>query len=67
MRFRRRSVSTMLGVTKAKKRINKTVGITAIKKPFRVPANAERRVLRKVGYYSTPMKGLRFLGRLFGK
>lgn len=67
MRFRRRSVSTMLGVTKAKKRINKAVGVTAVKKPFRAPVNAERRVLRNVGYYSAPMKIGRFLGGLFGR
>ncbi len=54
----------MLGITKAKKRFNKAVGITAIKKPFRAPGNAKRRVLHKMGYYSEPMKFLRFLGRM---
>jgi hypothetical protein len=43
----------MLGITKAKKRINKAIGVTAVMKPFRAPGNAKRRVLRKVGYYST--------------
>jgi len=65
MRYRKPSVKTMLGITKAKKRFNKAVGITAIKKPFRAPANMERRALRKVGYYSGPMKFFRFLGRIF--
>ncbi len=46
LRYRRPSVKTMLGVTKAKKRINRAVGITAVKRPFRAPGNMKRRVLR---------------------
>lgn len=65
MRYRRKSWKTALGITKAKKRANKALGITALKKPFRAPGNAKRRILRKVGYYSEPMKFLRFFGRLF--
>lgn len=64
-RYRRPSWKTALGVTKAKKRFNKAVGITAIKKPFRAPGNFKRRELRKVGYYSGPMKMFRFVRRLF--
>lgn len=64
-RYRRPSIKTTLGITKAKKRFNKAVGIMAIKKPFRAPRNAKRRMLRKMGYYSEPMKFMRFLGRLF--
>ena len=63
-RYRRPSIKTALGITKAKKRINKQLGITAIKRPFRAPGNAKRRILRKVGYYSGPMKFIRFLGRI---
>lgn len=62
-RYRRPSVKTMLGVTRAKKRFNKAVGITAVKRPFRAPGNFKRRMLRRAGYYSGPMKFLRFLGR----
>jgi len=58
-------VKTMLGVTKAKKRINRAVGITAVKKPFRAPGNMKRRVLRRAGYNSEPMKFIRFMGRMF--
>ncbi len=65
LRYRRPSVKTMLGVTKAKKRINRAVGITAVKRPFRAPGNMKRRVLRRAGYYSEPMKFMRFLGRIF--
>jgi hypothetical protein len=64
MRYRRPSLKTALGITKARKRLNKAVGITAIKKPFRAPGNAKRRMLRRVGYYSGPMKFLRFLKRV---
>lgn len=64
-RYRRPSLKTMLGITNAKKRFNKAVGITAIKRPFRAPGNAKRRMLRKMGYYSESMKFMRFLGRLF--
>lgn len=62
-RYRRPSVSTMLGITKAKKRTNKALGITAMKKPLRAKSNMQRRVKRKAGYYSGPMKLLRFLFR----
>lgn len=62
-RYRRPSMKTMLGVTRAKKRFNKATGITAVKRPFRAPGNYKRRVLRRVGYYSEPMKLFRFLRR----
>lgn len=64
MRFRRRSLKSMLGITKAKRRIKKATGITAAQRPFRAAKNAERRVKRKVGYYSGPMKFMRFVKRL---
>lgn len=63
-RYRRPSVKTMLGVTRAKKRFNKAIGLTAVRRPLRAPGNAKRRMLRKMGYYSEPMKFLRFLKRL---
>lgn len=65
MRYRKPSLKSMLGVTRTKKRINRQLGITAIKRPFRAPKNMERRVLRHAGYYSGPMKLGRFLGRIF--
>lgn len=51
-RYRRPSLKTILGVTKAKKRLKKELGITAALKPFRAWTNAKRRVKRKVGYES---------------
>jgi hypothetical protein len=56
-RYRRPSLKTMLGITKAKKRIKRTLGITAITRPFRWWTNAKRRFKRRIGYEST-------LGRL---
>lgn len=58
-RYRKPSVKTLTGVTKAKKRIKKSTGITAATKPLRYRANLERRAKRKVGYYSAPAKMIR--------
>lgn len=63
MRYRRHSLKTTLGITRAKKRLNRAIGITAIMRPFRAPGNLKRRMLRKAGYYSGPMKLFRFLTR----
>ena len=52
LRYRRPSIKTMLGVTEAKKRIKKDLGITALLKPFRAWTNAKRRIKRKIGYES---------------
>lgn len=65
IRYRRPSLNTMLGVTRAKKRLNRQLGITAIKRPFRAPGNMQRRMLRRAGYYSGPMKFLRLMNRMF--
>jgi len=62
-RYRNPSLKTMLGITKAKKRFNNAVGITAVKRPFRAWGNFKRRMLRHIGYYSEPMKFFRFLRR----
>jgi len=67
IRYRRPSLSTMLGVTRAKKRLNRQLGITAFKRPFRTPGNMKRRFLRHTGYYNGPMKFFRFMGRMLKK
>ncbi len=51
-RYRRPSLSTLLGITKAKKRLKKELGITDAMKPFRAWTNAKRRFKRKIGYES---------------
>ena len=51
-RYRRPSLNTILGITKAKKRIKKELGITAFMKPFRWWTNTKRRFKRRIGYES---------------
>ena len=51
-RYRRPSLNTLLGVTKAKKQVKKELGITAAMKPFRWWTNQKRRFKRKIGYES---------------
>lgn len=51
-RYRRPSIKTILGITRAKKRIKKQLGITAALKPFRWATNQKRRFKRKIGYES---------------
>jgi hypothetical protein len=59
MRYRKPSVKTVLGITKMKKRLNKTLGINKLLAPFRAVGNYQRRLLRRAGYYSPEMKALR--------
>jgi hypothetical protein len=51
-RYRRPSLNSLLGITKAKKRIKKELGITQAMKPLRWWTNQKRRFKRKVGYES---------------
>jgi hypothetical protein len=61
LRYRRPSLKTMLGITRLKKRCSTASGLTALKRPFRAPGNFERRIKGRVGYYSGPMKFIRYL------
>jgi hypothetical protein len=58
-RYRRPSLKTLLGITTAKKRIKKELGITAALKPFRWWTNTKRRIKRKVGYESEAVRMIR--------
>jgi hypothetical protein len=51
-RYRRPSLKTLLGVTKAKKRLKKQLGITALLKPVRWWPNKKRQIKRRLGYES---------------
>jgi hypothetical protein len=51
-RYRRPSLETMLGITQAKKRLKKELGITALLKPVRWWPNQKRRLKRRIGYES---------------
>ena len=58
-RYRRPSLNTLLGITKAKKRIKKELGITDALKPFRWWTNTKRRFKRKIGYESEACRLIR--------
>ncbi|MFY7970018.1 MAG: hypothetical protein ACOVNV_13055, partial [Pirellulaceae bacterium] len=58
-RYRKPSLKTLLGITKAKKRLKKELGITALMRPFRAWGNTKRRWKRKVGYESSAGRVLR--------
>ncbi|HEY5315297.1 MAG TPA: hypothetical protein VIK18_22385 [Pirellulales bacterium] len=51
-RYRRPSLKTLLGVTRAKKRLKKDLGITALLRPLRWWPNQKRRIKREIGYES---------------
>ena len=63
-RYRRPSLNNVLGVTKAKRRVKKNLGIYGVTKYTNAPKNFERRVKRRAGYYSEPMKMARFIRRM---
>lgn len=65
LRYRRPSLSTLFGVTKAKRRAKKSLGIYKVTGVLNAPKNARRRIKRRLGYESEPMKLFRFLVRLF--
>ena len=64
MRYRKPSLKTLLGVTKAKRRLKRELGIYEITKHTNALKNAKRRVKRKAGLSSEPAKLVRFLARL---
>jgi hypothetical protein len=64
-RYRRPSMKTLLGVTRAKRRLGASTGYYRATRWTRWPRNARRRVLRRVGCYSGPMMFVRWLRRKF--
>lgn len=65
MRYRKPSIKTLLGLTAAKRRVKRDLGIYEVTKILNAPANAKRRVKRALGYESAGAKFARFLLRLF--
>lgn len=59
IRFRKPSLNTLLGITQAKRKVKKDLGIYTVTKILNYPTNLKRKVLRNAGYYSEPMKILR--------
>ena len=58
-RYRRPSWKTILGITAAKKRIKKDLGITGFLKPFRWWGNEKRKLKREIGYESDTARLIR--------
>lgn len=63
IRYRRRSLNTVLGVTKAKRQVKKELGVYEVTQITNAPRNAKRRARRKVGLETELVRFLRFLGR----
>lgn len=60
-RYRRPSLRTALGVTRAERRLKTETGYYRATRWMRAPYNFHRRVLRRMGYYSPASTFLRFL------
>jgi len=56
MRYRKPSLSTILGITKVKRKIKKDLGVYEVTKIINAPSNAKRRIKRRLGYESEIMK-----------
>lgn len=65
MRKRKPSLKTVLGVTKAKRQIKKSLGVYEVTKVINAPKNAERRFKRKIGLNSGIAVFIRSLFKLF--
>lgn len=65
MRYRRPSWKTVLGLTAAKKKLKRDLGIYEVTRVLNAPKNARRRVKRAIGWESEGAKFFRFITRLF--
>jgi hypothetical protein len=61
LRYRRPSINTVVGITRARRQLKKASGYYAMTRRLRWETNTKRTVVRKVGYDSGPMKFVRFL------
>jgi hypothetical protein len=64
-RYRRPSWKTLLGLTAAKKKVKRELGIYKVTRVLNAPKNAKRRVKRSLGWESEGAKLFRFIMRLF--
>jgi len=64
--FRRPSLGEILGTTQAKRRVSRRYGLATIRDPRTPVRNAQRRLKRRVGYYSGPAKLARLVLRILG-
>jgi hypothetical protein len=57
-RYRKPSLNTMLGITKAKRRFRKATGISTVER-YTKPSRIKQRIKQKAGLYSPPVTALR--------
>lgn len=57
--YRKKSLSSLFGITKAKRAWTKATGGKAVREPKSIVTNLKRRLGRKVGYESEPAKAVR--------
>lgn len=65
MRYRMPSLKTLSGMTAAKKKMKRELGIYKVTRITNAPPNLKRKAKRGLGYEAESMKFLRFLRRLF--
>ena len=63
-RYRRRSRTGTVRITKAQKGVKRAAGITESARPIRAPANAKRHAAQRAGQYRWLMQVFRLLARL---
>jgi len=65
IRYRKPSLKTVLGLTAAKKKFKRDLGIYKVTAIMNSPKNAKRRAKRAVGWESEIAKFSRFITRMF--
>ena len=61
----RPSLGVLLGISQAERQVSRKYHLRIVGDPMSPLKNAEGRVKRRAGYYSSPMMFARFLRRLF--
>lgn len=65
IRYRQPGWKTLLGLTAAKKKVKRDLGVYKVTRVLNAPKNAKRRAKRAAGWESEGAKLLRFIVRLF--
>lgn len=65
IRYRKPSLKTILGLTAAKKKAKRELGIYNVTRIVNAPKNTKRRAKRAAGWESEVAKLFRFIARLF--
>lgn len=65
MRYRKPSLKTALGLTAAKKKVKRDLGIYDVTRVTNAPKNTKRQIKRALGWESAGAKFFRFIARIF--